>query len=281
MKKWDSGSSFPPMMLDHTHTEPRIAGILLPSVLPDLHWLQVALVSDSIYLQDQLKYSRKSKLHRGKIRTPAGSQWISIPVHPEDRNLPLHLCRVDGTTDWLTPLWRSIEYNYRNSIYFDFYEPELEDVFKRVAEIENYCDACDYLTSVWFNWLEIPMPNIIRNRMVDSGHAHVPEHSSVTIDQATGKLSNEDKNNIPIAALSPLESDMIMVRERHSLQYLPPTWGAIELHVPIPKYKQHFGSFFEDCCILDLIFAVGPESWRITDQMIHQAKKFLKLPSQN
>lgn len=216
---------------------------MLPSVLPDLYWLQVALISDTIHLQNHLEYSRKSRVHRGKIRTPTESQWISIPVHPNDRHKPLLECRIDDTSDWLTPLWRAIEYNYRNSIYFDFYEPELIAVFQKASKIEQYTEVCNYLTSIWLEWLEVPSPIMITAPF---------EYT--------------------------LEPDTVIIRERNSLQYLPPIRGAIELDTPIPEYVQHFGSFHDDCCVLDLIFASGPESWRITDLMIQNAKIFLNLP---
>lgn len=233
-------------MCEQIPSQRKIAGILLPSVLPDLYWLQATLVSDEILLQDHLEFSRKSRVHRGKIRTPNGSQWVSIPVHPDDRHKPLVECRIDNTSDWLTPLWRALEYNYRNSIYFDFYELELKEIFKRTSGIEKFTDACTYLTSVWLGWLEVSTPLMST------------ASSGSTIDPGA-----------------------LIIRERNSLQYLPPIHGAIELNTPIPEYVQHFGTFHNDCCILDLIFAVGPESWRITDQMIMNAKKFLNLQFQS
>jgi hypothetical protein len=35
-----------------------------------------------------------------------------------------------------------------------------------------------------------------------------------------------------------------------------------------PEYRQHFDGFEPGCCLLDLLFQYGPESFRVTDNLL-------------
>ncbi len=80
------------------------AAVLLPGYFPDLHDLATWINSDVVYLDDTLPYSRKSRLNRGRIRTSQGMEW----VHHDEK------------------LFKTLRFAYRNSAYFDFYEPDIE-----------------------------------------------------------------------------------------------------------------------------------------------------------
>lgn len=127
----------------------------LPSAFPDLPWLIRWLQSEAMILDDVSVFSRKLTVHRGKIRNRDGFQWIHMPVHPDDRKKPLHLCRTDPSGDWVTPLLRSLEYAYRNSIYFDMFEPEIREDMQHAARCERYLDAVAYLNQRMWLYLEL------------------------------------------------------------------------------------------------------------------------------
>ncbi|MCA1803663.1 MAG: WbqC family protein, partial [Rhodothermaceae bacterium] len=59
--------------------------LLQPACFPDLYYLAAMLRSGRLILQDTEPFSRKGHVHRGLIRTPAGTQWIHVPVRSEDR----------------------------------------------------------------------------------------------------------------------------------------------------------------------------------------------------
>src|SRR6056297_256040 len=104
--------------------------LLTPQFAPNLYDLAAMLRADRLILQDVERWSRKSRIHRAQIRTPKGIQWINIPIRTEDRKKAIKDVRMDHSEDWVTPLLRTLEYNYRNSIYYDFYEPEIKADFK-------------------------------------------------------------------------------------------------------------------------------------------------------
>jgi len=54
--------------------------LILPQFAPNLYDIAVMLQADRIILQDVEEWSRKSRVHRARIRTPEGTQWINIPI---------------------------------------------------------------------------------------------------------------------------------------------------------------------------------------------------------
>lgn len=215
-------------------------GLLLPSLFPDIQWLRVALHADTLLLADNTTFSRKSRSHRGKIRTPDGFQWIHIPLHPDDRNLTLASARIDQRSDWLTPLWRSLEYNYRNSIYFEFYEPDLLEFFDKLKVISTFREGCDLVLLQLQTWLEFDLPPVTM----------------------LSETLNPDRILQQV-----IEIKTPILTESDSKNYLTPLPGSLYPSHELPIYRQHFGGFEQNCCWLDLLFEHGPESWEYLDRL--------------
>ncbi len=80
------------------------AAVLLPGRFPDLRDMATWIRSDVVFLDDTLPHSRKSRVHRGRIRTAQGLEWVHLDAK----------------------LMKTLRYAYANSAYFEFYEPEIE-----------------------------------------------------------------------------------------------------------------------------------------------------------
>jgi len=223
-----------------TAYSPRLNGLLLPSLFPDLQWLRVALTCETLYLADHIPYSRKSRVHRGKIRTPTGTQWIHIPIELQHKSTSLAQLNLNHHTDWLSPLWRALEFNYRNSIYFDLFEHDVHELFEELVETKLFIDGTRLVIERCVKWLEIPLPTMV--------------HLSTLPDWATCMgQSGEHPEQI--------------LTEYDSRNYLPPLPGSVYPGTQIDSYRQHFSGFEPNCCWLDLLFECGPESWHVTDSL--------------
>lgn len=217
--------------------------ILFPTFIPTLHDLAIMLHSDLVILQDVETWSRKSRVHRAKIRTPEGTQYINIPVVTEDRDKPINKVRIDHSEEWVEPLLRSLEFNYRNSVYFDFYEPEIRSDFDSALKYEYLLDFNLYLRGRMFRFLEIEnLPEIILS-------SDLNEYDSDP-DQLTRNLNADQYFQEPGA--------------RH---YQRQGKNKSKMKFNHPEYRQHFEGFEPDCCLLDLLFQYGPESFRIVDDL--------------
>jgi hypothetical protein len=220
-----------------------ILAILQPTLIPTLHDLAVILESDQVVLQDVEVWSRKSRMHRAKIRTPEGTQYINIPVMTEDRNKPINKVRIDHSKDWIEPLLRSLEFNYRNSVYFDFYEPEIRSDFESAEKHEYLLNFNLFLRSRIFRFLELEnLPELILS-------------------------SNLDKyDSDPDILAKNLNADHYF-QEPGARHYQRQGKNSSSLKFKHPEYRQHFDGFEPDCCLLDLLFQYGPESFRVIDKL--------------
>ncbi len=215
--------------------------LLLPQFAPNLYDLAAMLQADRIILQDTEEWSRKSRVHRAQIRTSGGTQWINIPVKTEDRKKPVNQVRIDHDRDWINPLLRSIEYNYRNSIYYDFYEPEIKADWESAA-------AHEYLQ---------PFVLFIQKRLfrfMDLSVEYTP----------AGKLDDYTPN--PNAFAEDFNAD-ILFQEYDSRHYQRQARERTNPEFTHPTYHQHFEGFEPWCCILDILFQFGPETFRIIDKL--------------
>lgn len=215
--------------------------LLTPQFAPNLYDLAIMLQADRVVLQDVEQWSRKSRIHRAQIRTPEGTQWINIPILTEDRKKAIKDVRIDHSEDWVTPLLRSIKYNYRNSIYYDFYEPEIIADFKSASDYNFLMPFILYIQKRLLRFMDIS---------VSYEYASNLEHYS----------SNPDK------LAQSLGADTLF-QEHDSRHYLRQAEMTTDPDFEHPTYRQHFDGFEPWCCILDVLFQFGPESFKITDRI--------------
>ncbi|TVR18245.1 MAG: hypothetical protein EA391_02695 [Balneolaceae bacterium] len=220
-----------------------ILSILQPVFIPDLYDLAAVLKSDTVVLQDTETWSRKGRTHRAKIRTPDGTQYINIPIVTEDRGKPIHQVRIDHSTNWIEQNLRSLEYNYRNSVYFDFYEPEISADFQSAKDHEYLLPFNLFLRERLFRFMEIEVTaNTILASELEEYHSNP--------DLLTKNLNAE-----------------IYYQEHDARNYQRQGKKRSELSFTHPIYRQHFDGFEPGCCLLDLLFQYGPESFQIIDQI--------------
>jgi hypothetical protein len=221
--------------------------LLFPQFAPNLYDLAAMLQADRIILQDVEEWSRKSRMHRAQIRVPNGTQWINIPIRTQDRKKEVRNVRMDHSEDWTTPLLRTIEYNYRNSIYYDFYEPEIRADFESAYDYEYLMEFVLQIQQRLLGFMEINVDYELASK--------VPEY---------------DSN--PDVLMKQLGADKL-IQEYDSRHYLRQAEDhPNELNINHPQYHQHFEGFEAGCSILDVLFQFGPESFRITDQLIEKVE---------
>lgn len=216
--------------------------LLTPQFAPNLYDLAAMLQADRIILQDVERWSRKSRIHRAQIRTPDGTQWINIPVRTGDRKKAVKDVRMDHSEDWVTPLLRTLEYNYRNSIYYDFYEPEIKADFESAYDYTFLMDFVLYIQQRLFRFMDIKIDYKLASQLPD--YTSDPDLLAERLGADTLFQEHDSRH---------------YQRQAERLQN-EPTFTH-------PEYHQHFDGFEEGCSILDVLFQFGPESFRITDKL--------------
>lgn len=217
--------------------------ILQPVLIPNLHDLATMLLSEQIVLQDSEPWSRKGRVHRAKIRTPQGTNYLNIPLKTEDRNKQIREIRIDHTKKWISLILYSLEYNYRNSVYYDYYEPEIRADFESGSDHEFLLPFVLYLRKRILSFLNISL------------------NSTITFSS-----NLENYNSDPDQLAANLKADLYY-QEPGARHYQRQGHSQTLFVFNHPVYRQHFDGFFPDCCLLDLLFQYGPESYRVIDQL--------------
>lgn len=212
--------------------------LLLPGLVPDLRWFIGAARADLIVLDDVNPWSRKSRVHRYQIRTPQGTHWLNVPVIKAS-NVPLSETMIEPTSIWPNEHIRTMQMNYRNSLYYDFLEAEVVAIMKRAGQLHRLVDACMLTTTMWAKFLELDIQFVMASQL--------PEW-------------NPDPD---ILAQNMGASNLIM--EHNSQHYQRQPTKVRKIEIPHPEYRQHFGGYFSECGILDYIFSTGPYKLRNED----------------
>lgn len=223
--------------------------ILQPVLIPNLHDLAVMLQADLIVYQNSEQWSRKGRTHRALIRTPEGTDYLNVPVMTADRKKPICEVRIDHSEKWVEPVLRSIRYNYRNSVYYDFYEPEIRADIEMGHQFELLLDYSLYLRRRIFQFLEIEIPAKVHFSGSMENYISDP-------DRLADRLGAETYFQEPGARHYQRQG-----KKREEISFIH------------PQYRQHFDGFEPDCCLLDLLFQFGPESFKVIDQLNSQTSQ--------
>jgi len=74
---------------------------------------------DEFILYDDMQYTKRDWRNRNQIKTPQGTQWISVPVNVKGKfHQKIRDAEIDGT-GWAQEHWSTIMMNYRKSKHFD------------------------------------------------------------------------------------------------------------------------------------------------------------------
>lgn len=219
--------------------------IFQPVLIPDLHDLAVMKSADLLVIQDTEQWSRKGRTHRAVIRTPEGTAYIHVPVKTEDKKKPIREVRIDQEQEWVEPILKMLKFNYSNSVYYDFYEPEIRADLQRGISFKWLTEFSGYLKSRLFRYLELEEE--IRCR---AEYASGLECYSQDPDKLARTLGAKR-----------------YFQEHDARHYQRQGRNKEELPFRHPEYRQHFEGFEPYCCILDLLFQFGPESFQVLDEL--------------
>jgi hypothetical protein len=89
---------------------------------------------DEFILYDDRQYTRRDWRNRNRIKTPRGSQWLTIPVQVKGR----YEQRIDETLvsdpDWAKRHWTTLQHAYAATPHFDDYRCRLEGVYTGLGD---------------------------------------------------------------------------------------------------------------------------------------------------
>ena len=89
---------------------------------------------DEFVLYDDRQYTRRDWRNRNKVKTPQGTQWLTIPVEVKGR----YHQRIDETRirdpEWGDRHWKTLTHNYAMAPHFDEYAEVFESLYREARD---------------------------------------------------------------------------------------------------------------------------------------------------
>lgn len=209
--------------------------ILQPCLIPDLYYIASLMKSDSIFIESNANWSRKGRSHRFQIRISDGLNWLTLPILSEDKKKTIQEVRIDHSdSTWIKKMLKTLECAYRNSIYYDHYDLELAADFQEISKMDLLIDAINYMNKRLWIYLDWQPES---TKFVGSIEKLFKKESAIVYMEENGK--------------------------NFQYPYKSPTSSLKEY----PIYRQHFGEFIAPCCVLDLLFEIGNEAYKVLDSL--------------
>lgn len=207
-----------------------------PEYFPRLQYMALLQPVDHFILADTFPYRRQSFQNRSKLRSPQGWHWITIPIFGQRDGAPIQDVEIKTEGRWLEKHWRSFLYNYRTTMYFDFFEDSFRPFFEQTWTHLSpcVCRSVELLAELFGL-----STTVTRASQLDGAPASLAD-----IVQATG-------------------AEMIAVPEQDASSATLPGVEVQAVAYEHPTYHQNFEGFEAGMSAADLVFNYGREAQRI------------------
>lgn len=211
-----------------------------PEYFPPLAYTALIHHVDHFVLADTFRYRGQSFQKRSKLRNAQGTHWVTIPLFGQPKGAPFQSIDIETGGRWREKHWRSFMYDYRTTMYFEFYEEQFRPFFD--VAWDNLADCTCRSVELQAELFGIDTP-------VTRASALEGAPSSVA------------------GIVDALGADAVVVPED--------TERPEQLDVPVqsfaydhPEYRQNFEGFISGVSGMDLLFNYGREAPRLLTQGI-------------
>ena len=220
----------------------KIVGMTQSNYIPWKGYFDYINSVDEFYFYDDVQYTKQDWRNRNMIKSPAGTEWLSVPVGSKRSRL---ICEVEITQHgWQRSHWGKITQYYQKAPYFKTYK----DFFKDI-----------YLGTTWTNLSDMNQ-TIIRKIAVE-----LLGINTNFSDSRHFNLSGEkEKRYIPLLKevgcttfLSGPSAKNYLTEETMEKEGIKLKWMNYEGY---PEYHQLYPPFEQRVSIIDLIFNEGPNT---------------------
>jgi len=223
-----------------------IVSINQPAYLPWLGYFHRIAVSDIHVVLDHVQFEKNSYSNRNKVRIPAGSCWLTVPLSTKGRFAELNLNKLEIVADarWEAKHHATLSQSYSKAPFYAEHAAAVADWYRRPWE--RLTELTRETTRYQLNALGIQTPLLFSSEMGVKGSK----------DELVLNLCKEVGANVYISG--PLGRDYLR----------PELFSAEDIRVVFhdyvhPTYRQVYPGFEPYMATLDLLFNHGPESLRV------------------
>ncbi|MHB8261637.1 MAG: WbqC family protein [Bacteroidia bacterium] len=105
--------------------------ILSTAYLPPIAYFQKIKQADGVYIEKHEYYIKQSYRNRCRLLSANGVVELSIPIVNSHNKQTITDVQISYAEKWQQQHWRTIEYAYRNTPYFLYYEDDLAPFYEK------------------------------------------------------------------------------------------------------------------------------------------------------
>ncbi len=220
----------------------KIVGVLQPGYLPWLGFFEQLDRADLFVIYDDVQYDKNGWRNRNRIKTSQGVQWLTVPVLMSDGTGRLIKdIRIDNRQKWQKKHLKSIEQNYRKSLYFEKYFHIFENGFS--SKWDKLIDCDMFFIEKLKEILGINTPIVFSSDLKSKGKSTERLINVLTQLDATDFYEGiAGKDYIDENVFNNAGINLVYQNYTH------------------PVYNQMYGEFVPYLSVVDLIFNEGTKS---------------------
>ena len=192
-------------------------------------------------LYDDCQFTKRDWRNRNKIKTPNGSQWLTIPVEVKGKYHQKIKDTVVSDPEWSKKHWSAIKYNYSKANFFKDFEDQFEELYLGCEE--------KYLSDI--NYRFITAINQILGISTKISWSMDYDLSVVGNTEKLIHLCKQAKANIYLSGPS---AKNYMDEELFNKEGIRVEWMDYNRY---PEYSQLYPPFEHRVSVIDLIFNIG------------------------
>lgn len=232
----------------------RIA-IMQPYLFPYLGYFQLIHCVDEFIMYDEVGFIKNGWINRNRLLSTNGHIfYLTIPLNKKTASSHHNISEVKIAPEqiWRKPLLKSIENNYKQSLYFDEVFPTVEEIFR--FETDSISKFNFFSLESFCKLLSIASPTLLEEALVeeielDLAKLNIPrEEVKYRRIQSIAKFQNSTTYINPIGGLA--------IYDKAKMKELGLDLSFIKMK-PI-SYPQKGSPFISGLSILDVLFHVGP-----------------------
>jgi WbqC-like protein family len=220
--------------------------ILQPSYIPWRGYFHQIAKADVFIFYDDVKYDKHGWRNRNRIKTPSGSQWLTIPVFSkgvEKNRTPIDQIEINWNQNWNRKHWTALELAYGKAPFFERYAPLISGFY------EGH-------------------PTLLAEFTIDT---------TIQLAQALGITSTEFTRSSMLTGISGQKTDRLIqiltqldithyisgpsAKEYIDTEQFDKAGISLEYMVyDYPEYDQLYPPFDPQVSVLDLLFMCGPNA---------------------
>lgn len=217
--------------------------ILQSNYVPWRGYFDLIAAVDEFIVYDEAQYTKHDWRNRNLIKTPQGSQWLTVPVRNKGLlGQTVRAAEIEGTA-WAPKHWRNLEANYRRARHFE----EVAALLRPIYLEQDH------------RWL-----SVLNRRLIDTVCAYLGIATRMTDacdyvleGDRTGRLVALCEQAGATLYLSGPAARTYLDEQRFAERGIGVQWFSYEGY---GEYPQLWGPFAPRVSVLDLLFNCGPQA---------------------